>query len=227
MLYAALALVSGVNIELSTNDLSSKGRVLDNIKGSWSQTLQFLGKSATLEAEYDRNAREDFLNEATLSGKLDDVAYEVKTSFGDTHELTLAADTKDGTSVEVVANNKDGLTSITASRDVKISGRDYNAEASHDRQSSSSKLKMSSVLGHGVTGSATWTVGNKLDSADYELEYETELTNGRKLSATVNPRNGKGDIEYVDSSTIDAEITASMDLGGGSPKVTVKRAWNF
>ena len=226
MLYAALALVSGVNIELSTNDLSSKGRVLDNIKGSWSQTLTFLGKSATLEAEYDRNARDDFLDTATLSGKLDDIAYEVKTSFGDTHELTLSCDTKDGTAVEVEANNKDGLTSITATRDVKINGRDYTAEASHDRQASSSKLKMSSVLGHGVTGSATWTVGNKLDSADYELEYETELTNGRKLSATVNPRNGKGDIEYVDTTTIDAEITASMDLGG-KPAISVKRGWTF
>lgn len=213
-------------IELSSSDLSAGGRALDNIKGRWSQTLKFLGAEANLDAEYDRNAREDFLNEASLSGKLDDVNYELKTHFGDTHELTLSADTKDGTALEVVADNKNGLTKLTAGRDVKFQGQDVNVEASHARQSSTSKVKLSSVLGHGVSGSATWTVGNKLDSADMELEYEAQVTDGRKLSATLNPRDASGDVEFVDTKTLDATITASMDLGG-KPKLTVKRSWGF
>ena len=59
-----------------------------------------------------------------------------------------------------------------------------------------------------------------------ELEYESTISDGRSLSATVNPKDGTGDIEYVDTKTIDAELTASMDLGG-KPKLTVKRGWTF
>ena len=59
-----------------------------------SQTLKFMGKEATLNAEYDRNARENFLSEATLSGAVDDVKYELTTGFGDDYELTLTTDTK-------------------------------------------------------------------------------------------------------------------------------------
>jgi hypothetical protein len=227
VLIGCVGVVAGSrNIELVTSDLSSGGRAIDNIKGKWSQTLKFLGKDATLDAEYDRNARKDFLSEATLTGKMDDVSYEVRTAFKDTHEVTLTADTSDGTQVELVADNKNGLTSLSANRGIKLQGRDCNVEVSHARQSSASKLKLSSVLGHGVSGSATWTVGNKLDTTETELEYETQLTEGRSLSANLNPKDGSGDIEYVDTKTIDATITASMDLGG-KPSLTVKRGWSF
>ena len=216
------------SIELLSSDLSggSGNRALANIKGRWSQTLKFLGADANIEAEYDRNARKEFLNEATISGKVDDVSYELKTGFGDSHELTLSADTKDGTALEVVADNKNGLTKLTAARDVKVQGQACNLEASHERSSSTSKLKLSSVLGHGVSGSATWLVGSKLDSADVDLEYEASVSDGRSVKANLNPRDGTGDVEYVDTKTIDATVTASMDLGG-KPKLTVKRAWSF
>ena len=214
-------------IEVVSSDLTSGGaKVLDNIRGKWQQSLKFMGAEANLETEYDRNAREDFLKEATLSGKVDDVNYELRTEFGDSHELTLTTNTKDGTALEINANNKDGLTNMKAARDVKIQGQDVNVEASHERKSSTSKVKLSSVLGHGVSGSATWTVGNKLDSADMEIEYASDISDGRSLSATVNPRNGAGDVEYVDSKTLDATVTAAMDLGG-KPKLSVKRAWSF
>lgn len=214
------------SIEFMSGDFSAGERVLDNIKGRWSQTLKFLGNDASLSAEYDRNERDDFLNEATLSGKVDDVNYEVKTQFGDTHELTLSTDTKDGTSIELVADSKNGLKSVTANRGIKLQNQDVNCEVSHERQSKSSKVKLSSVLGHGVSGKATWTVGNKLDSADMELEYAADLSNGRSLSANLNPRDGTGDVEFVDSKSIDATITAGMDLGG-NPKLTVKRGFKF
>lgn len=228
VVFAAVGVVAAErSIEISSTDLSGgASRVIDNIKGQWSQTLKFLGAEAEINAEYDRNSRKDFLSEATLSGKCDDVNYELKTEFGDSVELTATTTTKDGTDLEVVADNKNGLTSVTASRDVKIQGQDCNMEASHERSSSTSKLKLSSVLGHGVSGSATWTVGNKLTDADYELEYASSISDGRSIEATINPKDGSGDIEYTDSKTLDATISASMDLGG-KPKLTVKRGWTF
>lgn len=227
VLYACVgAAAAERSIELSSSDLSSGGRVLDNIKGQWSQTLKFMGKEATLNAEYDRNARENFLSEATLSGAVDDVKYELTTGFGDDYELTLTTDTKDGTAVELVGDNKNGLTKVAATRGVTVQGQDCDVEFSHARKSGSSKVKLSSVLGHGVSGSATWTVGNKLGDADYELEYASSIGDGRSLSANLNPKDGTGDIEYVDTKTVDATITASMDLGG-TPKVSVSRGWSF
>jgi len=215
----------GGSVELVSSDLSGSGagRVLDNIKGTWSQTLKFLGNDATLEAEYDRNANERFLDSATISGKLDDVNYELKTKFGGEMALTVSADTADGTTVEAVATKNDGITKVTATRSTKIQGRDVDVEASHAVKSGESKLKLSSVLGHGVK--AIVNLGPKQD-ADYELEYESSIGEGRKLSANVNPKDGSGEIEFVDNKSIDATVTASMPLGG-KPKVTVKRAWNF
>lgn len=228
VVYACVGVVAAERtIELVSSDLSGSNRALDNIKGRWSQTLKFMGAEANIDAEYDRKSRENFLSEATISGKVDDVSYELKTEFGDTHELTLAADTKDGTALEVVADvgAKNGISKLTAARGVKIQGQDVNVEASHTPKSSESKVKLSSVLGHGVSGTATWLVGSKLNSADYELEYASNVA-GRDVSATVNPKDGTGEIEYVDSKTVDATITASLDLGG-KPKVSVKRAWTF
>jgi len=213
-------------IELLSSDLSGGSKVLDNVRGRWSQSLKFLGAEAKLEAEYDRKARQDFLKEASLSGKVDDVSYELKTGFGDTTELKLATDTTDGTAIEVLADSKNGLTKLTAGRDVKIQGRGCNLEASHERQSSTSKVTLSSVLGHGLSGKATWKVGDDLKSSDMELQYASSVSDGRDVKATLNPKDGSGDIEYVDTKSLDATITASMDTGG-KPKLTLKRAWNF
>jgi len=223
ILASCVGFAVGGSVELISSDLTGGGKVLDNIKGSWSQTLKFLGKEATLEAEYDRNGNKKFLNEATLTGKLDDVNYELKTDFRGDTELTVSADTKDGTTVEAVANKGDGITKVTASRGTKIQDRDVDIEASHETKSGESKVKLSTVLGHGVTFLAT--LGPKKDP-EYELEYESTLGDGRSLSANVNPKDGSGEIEYVDSKTLDATITASMALGG-EPKLTVKRAWSF
>jgi hypothetical protein len=230
---AALALnqavEAGKTIELSSADLSNAGgRAYDNIVAKWSETLKVFGREANIATEYDRNAKKDFLKEVTVSGQVDDVSYEVTNNFGGDTSLTLTANTKDGTTVEVAADDKAGLTSITASRKgVRAFDRDVDVEASHDTQAASSKLKLSSVLGHGVTAIATANVANGgATTTNVDLEYENELTNGRTVSAKVNPKAGSGEVEYVDSKTIDATITASMDLGG-KPKVTVKRAWAF
>ena len=60
----------------------------------------------------------------------------------------------------------------------------------------------------------------------YEVEYDTTLNEGRTLSASINPDAGSGEIEYVDSSTLDGTLTATIPLGG-SPSVTFKRSFGF
>lgn len=239
MIYKVCALLSivgtaaaGPSIELVSSDLSKGGRALDNVKGKWSQALKFLGNDAQINAEYDRSARSDFLSEATLSGKVDDVSYEVKTSFGNTHEVKLTADTKDGTTLELNADVGSGVDvrSVSATRDVKLQGQDCTLEASHERASGDSKLKLSSVLGNGLKAIANIARSKAGDmSTDYNLEYEQELNAGRTVSARING-DGSGDVELEDSTTLasqDAVISAKMDLGGSSPSVTVKRSWSF
>ena len=48
----------------------------------------------------------------------------------------------------------------------------------------------------------------------------------RTLSANVNPKDGSGEIEFVDTATLDGELTATIPLGG-EPKLTLKRAFKF
>ena len=42
----------------------------------------------------------------------------------------------------------------------------------------------------------------------------------------MKPQDGSGEIEYVDSATLDGTITANIPLGG-KPTVSVKRGFSF
>jgi len=228
---ATLGAAAGGAIELSSNDLTQTGRSLDNIKAKWSQTLNVLGKGATLSAEYDRAERKDFVKSATLTGAVDKVKYELTTNFGGATELSLETETEDGTTVSAegsleTLSSVPRFNKLTASRATSIRGNDCDLEISHEVASSESKLKLSTLLGSGLKAIGTLsTKGGSHDTA-YEIEYDTTLTEGRKLSANVNPKDGSGEIEYVDSATVDGELTATIPLGG-SPKLTLKRAFNF
>lgn len=192
---------------------------------SWSQTLKFLGNEARLDAKYDRNSKERALSEATLTGRNGDVNFELKTEFDNNDlELTASTNTKDGTNLEVVADRSSGVKQVSASRPWNIQGQDCDVSATHKPGDSSTKIKLSSVLGHGVKAIAEVGLGSS--AVDYELEYETDISEGRSVSANLKPQSNEGEIEYVDTATLDATITASMALNG-KPKVTVKRAWDF
>jgi len=158
--------------------------------------------------------------------------------------------------------------------------RDCDLEVSHDLTSSESKLKLSTVLGSGLTAIGSLTSKGSASKLAYEVEYDTTLGEGRTLSATVSPADGMpthpchtratlalapssplcsvssllprplrnhpcaitlltlhpppptmpptgtGEIEYEDSATVDATITATFPLGG-SPKVQVSRKFGF
>jgi hypothetical protein len=229
---AGLGAVAAGNIELSTNDISKAGRALDNIKASWSQNVNVLGNDATFSAEYDRAARSDFVKEASLAGAIAKVKYQLTTQFsGGPTDLTLSTTTDDGTTVEAEStletmSSVPKFTKLTASRAAKLRDQDCDLEMSHDIGSSESKLKLSTLLGSGVKAIGTLsTQGGKHDTS-YEVEYDTQLTAGRQLSANVNPNAGSGEIKYVDSASIDGELTATFPLGG-EPSLTLKRSFKF
>jgi hypothetical protein len=231
VIVAFLGSVTAGSVELVTGDLSQSKRALDNIKGKWSQVV---GNGAKLTAEYDRNTRKDFLKEATLAGTLDKLEYELTTDFGGMNaDIKLATTTRDGTTLEAegrIADLKGSVNKLTATRAAKLAAlghsQDVDLEISHDVAASSSKIQLSSIVGGGIRAIGAVVTSGSKSSMSYEFEYDTTLTEGRTLSASVSPASGTGEIEYVDSATLDATITATVPLGG-EPKLTVKRAFSF
>ena len=145
--------------------------------------------------------------------------------------LTLETTTDDGTTVEAEGelaslSSAPKFTKLTASRSATLRGTDCDLQLSHEVASSQSKLRLSTLLGSGVKAVGTISTKGGTHDTSYEVEYDTQLTAGRKLSANVNAKDGSGEIEYVDSATLDAEVTATIPLGG-QPKLTLKRAFNF
>jgi len=201
------------------------------VKASWSQGLKVFGRAATVSAEYDRAAKSDFLKEVTLSGSSGPVDYELSTKFDGDTACKLSTKTSDGTTIEAEGTTNvwfgtGKVNKLTANRATTVQGQECDIELSHDLSSSESKLSLSSVLGSGVKAIGRLTSQGKESKLSYEIEYDTALDEGRTLSAKVSPAEGTGEIEYVDSSTLDATITANIPLGG-APKVTVSRAFEF
>jgi len=224
-------------IELVSGDLSgSSPKALDNIQGTWSQALKFLGGDATVSAEYDRNENRDFLKQATVSSALGSIKYELTTRFGGAVEMALETTTEVGTRIEAegeINGLSTRLTKVTGTRNVQLRDQACELELSHELGCNESKLKLSTAVGSGLRAVGLLSskmsggkAGGFQSSMSYELEYDTELTKGRTLSAKVSPADGTGEVEYVDSATLDATITAFFPLGG-KPSVTAKRAFDF
>lgn len=217
------------SIEISSSDLSGPGKAYDNIKGSWSQGCKVFGRSATVTAEYDRSASKNFFSEVSLAGALDKIKYELSTKFDDVLGLNFETATDDGTTIELESEVSDlhlKVTKVSAARSATLRGQDCDIELSHSLGPNESKLRLSSVLGSGVTAIGELTSAGGDSSVSYEVEYDTTLTAGRTLTASVKPKDGSGEIEYVDTATLDGTITANIPLGG-KPTVSVKRSFEF
>jgi len=222
---------AGGSIELSSNDISASGRRLDNIKASWKQSCKVLGNDATVSAEYDRTSKSDFLDKATLTGKVDKLKYELTTRFGGATDLTLATTTSDGTTIEAESSletmsSVPKFSKLTATRAAKLRDTDCNLQVSHDVGESESKLRLSTLLGSGVKAIGTIASKRGSSATSYEVEYDTTLSDGRTLSANVNPKDGSGEIKYVDTASIDGQLELTIPLGG-EPTLTLKRNFNF
>lgn len=229
ILAAAVGSAYAGNIELSTNDLTQGNRAIDNIKASWSQGCKVFGNDATVSAAYDRAAKRDFLKDVSVRGNVDKVRYELTTNF-EGASLNLETSTDDGTKFEMESNVDGGLlpkfTKLTASRDATLRGQECNIELSHEPDSSTSKLRLSTALGSGVKAVGLLTSQAGDSSVAYEVEYDTTLNPGRTLSAKVRPADGSGEIEYEDTTTLDGTLTATIPLGG-APRVSLKRSFGF
>jgi len=224
------------SIELISGDLCSAEKTLDNIKGKWSQALKVLGNEATVTAEYDRKDKRDFLKQASVSGAIDKIKYELTTRFNGPLDVSLETTTDDGTKIEADAEIErlaTRLTRIAGTRSVSIRDQECELKLSHELETSESKLRLSTVLGSGLKAVGLLSSkaggpngGGLVSSLSYELEYDTVLTEGRSLSAKVSPADGTGNVEYTDSATLDATVTAAFPFGG-APSVTAKRAFKF
>lgn len=229
LLAVATELASANHLEFISSDLYGPKRAIDNIKAEWSQALNVLGKSARLTGKYDRNERENFLNEATLSGEASFVNYEISHDFNGHTGLTLKAKADDGTAFEAEADVEGiggKVTKVTATRDTNLRGQDCSLEISHEPQTTTSKVRLSTVLGSGLKAIGSLTSKGGDHNVAYEVEYDTTLNDGRTLSAHFTPADGSGEIEYEDKTTLDATLRASIPLGG-APKVTVSRSFGW
>lgn len=229
ILIACVGSAAAGSIEFVSSDIASSRRALDNIKAEWSQGLKFLGRAATVSGKYDRSERKDFLKEVSLSGKSGAIDYEMTTNFDDHNGVSLSTKTQDGTTVQA-EGNWNGLsarvTKVSASRATTLRGQDCDLELSHELESSESKVTLSTLLGSGVKAIGRLTSANGASKLTYDFEYDTTLSEGRSLSAKVNPQAGTGEVEYEDSKSLDGTLTANFPLGG-SPKVTFKRGFTF
>merc|ERR1712238_119376 len=137
-------------------------------------------------------------------------------------DFCIATTTVDGTTLEaegvVESSLANGVKDLSLSRlkatkliksDAPVLGkRDLDFKVFHDLTTSESKLKLSTVLGSGVKAIGLLSSKGSTSKLSYEVEYDTTLSEGRTLSATVSPADGTGEIEYEDSATVDATITA-------------------
>jgi len=240
VLACGVAAASAGSVELISGNLGGPNRGLENIKGTWSQALKVLGRDATVFAEYNRNENENFLSEVSLAGSSGKVQYQLVSKLRGTTEVTLTTTTPDGTTLEAEGavggtfgqGIKDiSLSKLTATRAIKadtavLGKRDCDLEVSHDISAAESKIKLSTFLGSGLKAIGQLTSTGKASKMSYEVEYDTALSEGRTLSASVSPADGTGEIEYVDTATVDATLTATFPLGG-SPEVTLKRSFAF
>lgn len=234
ILSTAISGALGGSVEIVSSDLTSGGRTVENIKGLWGQAFKIFGRDLQVDASYDRAERSSFLKDATLRGSCSKIGYELTTRFEGPTDVKFDTTTDDGTAVEVSGSiDNDGpfvtggrISKVKASRAASLRGQDCDLELSHDVGASESKLKLSTALGSGVKAIGSLVSASGTSSTSYEFEYDTTLGEGRKLTAKVSPADGSGEIEYVDSSTVDATITANVPLGG-TPKLTMSKAWAF
>jgi len=239
----------GNTVELSTGDLS-RGKAFDSIKATFQQSLRIGDmKASQLNCEYDSGANKEFLKEASLSGALaegDDssLSYEVKHDFVDSSTTSTVrvgkvietASTGKGKNLvqgtrfgRVTAEFNDfALSEVSAERDVG----DLNVQPSWLLATKTARVKLMSKLGGGDQLSAQ--VDYKPDGGDvaYEVSYDTNLAEGRDLSAKV--ADGNLDVDYSDSkmesgATWTASASVPVDAGTSNivdaVSLKLKRAW--
>jgi len=223
--------VAGGSVEVLTpNVVTDRSKVLDSVKAKWTQTLSVGGAKAKLVTIVQPSAKKDFLKELSLSGSVNDIAYTLKQKIGGGADLALQT-TYQGTTLK--AEGKVGLpasanklTLVGASRKALVGGRPLSLKPSHAPQTGKTKLAVSADLGSGVVVNGEVSQAGGEVSTAYDFEYAASVSSGRTVSARFSPGDGSGELEYIDSESLDMTAIVTMPLGG-KPKVALKRSFAF
>jgi len=223
--------------EISTGNLRSGG-AFDNIKASWNQALKLGDFNTNLKANYDYKSNSDFLKDVEFTGDLVEdgdmtVSYEVTHDFGSkTTNVKLTANTQ-GTQIGAEYDQNDGVKEITAERSVSAGDQNVDVEASWSVKANAARIKLMSKLGDNLRGEVTYDSGDS--STSYEVGYDTNIEDGRDVSATYKPDSNTLEVDYTDTTfekgatwTASAEVPLEdsnniMDAA----KLSLKRSWTW
>merc|ERR1719174_2143078 len=137
------------------------------------------------------------INEISVTGSMDKIDYELtRTDDGTTLELSTDMDDVGSLSVEIDVDAQEA-TSVSLERDLDVGDNKVASALSFNPGSGKSKLSLSTVLGSGVEVTADIDDLGGDRSTSMEVSYETDLGDGRTLTATVDPMNSSGEVEIA------------------------------
>ena len=129
----------------------------------------------------------------------------------------------------------DGLTEVSAERDVDVGDRSVNLQPSWLVNAKTARVKLMSKLSGGDRVSAQVDYATNGGDISYEVGYDHNLEDGRDVSATIKPGSKEVEIDYVDNkfekgATWTASAAVPLENSGSSnlldaAKVTLKRSW--
>jgi hypothetical protein len=209
-----------------------------------SQKLSLGDFSTSLRANYDYNANRDFVKDVVFSGDLveggaDDVSvsYEVTHDFGDKNTNVKLTAQASGTTFGAEYDQNDGVTEVSAERDLDVGDQKVNVQPSWQVKSKTARVKLMSKLGDSDSVNAQVDYATDGGALSYEVGYDRNIDNGRDVSASFSPDSKDLDIEYVDNTfesgaTWTAKATVPLEQGGSNnildgAKLTLKRAWQW
>lgn len=212
-------------------------KIVDNLKVSYDAELSLPAplSKAKLSLLYDLKAKADFFKEATLTGAVEQVKYQIKHTVSSSVTALTLATQQAGVVFKAHGDSKDKFTGVAASKTIEAAdGRlSVAVEPTYLASTNSAKLKLSPSfdIGGGVSASAQLVATQPSDiKAEYAIEYETSLGEDRKLSVSVSPADKEANLLLVDSKLEKSATwvgTASMGLTGGMPKVAFRRVQKF
>jgi len=225
--------------EVTTSNIRS-GAAFDNLKASWNQALKVGDFSTNVEANYDYNANQNFVSDVSFTGDLMDdgdlkVSYEVNHNFGDSNTgVKLTANTG-GTTVRADYDQAEGVTEVSAERNVDIGDQNVNVQPSWLVKSKTARVKLMTKLGDSDSINAQVDYGTDGGNVAYEVGYDRNLQDGRDLSASFNPDSKNLDVDYVDNTfesgaTWTASASIPLDSADNvldSASLKLKRSWSW
>ena len=233
LLAIAASVMSKGTVTFSSSDVASGIFALGGVKATYDTEVDVHGSKLKLSALYDKDANAKMLKEAKVSGSAKDVDYTLTYGFKKRLAALTLATRKAGVLFKINGDSSEALTSVSAKKSVDVGDRTLLAfEPAFNVKKSLATLKVTGDVdlgsGASLSASASATPAGDL-SGECALGYETSISDGRTLTASVVPMGKEAALEVKDSTT-DPTATwigsASMALGG-RPKVTMRRVQKF